>query len=62
MIAADADVGGAATLLAISAPDEELTFTPAALVTTSGLETISAEMKADAIDELPVIARGNARR
>ena len=55
VIAADADAGGAATLLAIAAPDEELTFTPAALATTSGLETVSAEIKADAIDELPAL-------
>ena len=55
VIAADADAGGEATLLAISAPDEELTFTPAALAATSGLETVSAEIKADAIDELPAL-------
>ena len=55
VIAADADAGGEATLLAISAPDEELTFTPAALAATSGLETVSAEIKAEAIDELPVL-------
>ena len=50
VIAADADAGGAATLLSLSAPGEELTFTPAACAATSGLETVSAEMKAGAID------------
>ena len=55
VIAADADAGGGATMLSLAAPDEELTFTPAALAVTSGIETVSAEIKADAIDELPEI-------
>ena len=55
VIAADADAGGGATLLSLTAPGEELTFIPAALAATSGLETVSAEMKADAIDDLPAL-------
>ena len=54
-IAADADAGGEATLLSLSAPGEELTFTPAPFATTSGYETVSVELKADAIDELPEV-------
>ena len=54
-IAADTDAGGEATLLSLSAPGEELTFTPATLATASGYETVSVEIKADAIDELPEV-------
>ena len=54
-IAADNDAGGEATFLSLSAPGEELTFTPAPFATTSGYETVSVEIKADAIDELPEV-------
>ena len=54
-IAADTDAGGATTLLSLSAPGEELTFTPATLATASGYETVSVEIKADAVDALPAV-------
>ena len=54
-IAADTDAGGEATLLSLSAHGEELTFTPAPFATTSGYETVSVELKADAVDELPEV-------
>ena len=52
-IVADADAGGGATCLSLSAPGELLKFTPAPFSVTSGMETVVAEFKADAIDELP---------
>ena len=53
VIAADADAGGEATMLSIAAPGEELTLTPALFSATTGLETVSVQLKADAMDELP---------
>ena len=55
VIAADADAGGEATMLSIAAPGEELTLTPALFSATTGLETVSVQLKADAMDELPEI-------
>ena len=52
-IAADADQGGEATLLSINAEDEELTFTPAALATATGMATVTVDMKTIAVDTLP---------
>ena len=52
-IVADADAGGGATCLSLNAPGELLKFTPASFSVTSGMETVVAEFKADAIDELP---------
>ena len=43
-IVADDDVGGGATKLTVDAPDEELTFTPAALSPATGMETMSVEV------------------
>jgi hypothetical protein len=39
--------------IALSAQDESLTFTPAPFAVTSGYETVVAQIKADAGDELP---------
>ena len=52
-IVADADAGGGATCLSLNAPGELLKFTPAPFSVTSGMETVVAEFKADAIDSLP---------
>ena len=52
-IDADDDVGGGATCLSLNAPGELLKFTPAPFSVTSGMETVVAEFKADAIDSLP---------
>ena len=52
-IVADADAGGGATCLSLNAPGELLKFTPASLAVPSGMETVVAEFKADAIDSLP---------
>lgn len=43
-IVADSDAGGGATKLAIDATDEELTFTPAAPASATGMETVSVEV------------------
>jgi len=47
-----ADAGGEATLLAIDAPDEELTFTPAALASATGMETVSIDVNTVPVDTL----------
>ena len=52
-IVADTDAGGGATCLSLNAPGELLKFTPAPFSVTSGMETVVAEFKADAIDSLP---------
>ena len=52
-IVADADAGGGATCLSLNAPGELLKLTPAPFSVTSGMETVVAEFKADAIDSLP---------
>jgi len=52
-IAADADAGGEATLLSINAEEGELTFTPAALATATGMATVTVDVKTIAVDTLP---------
>ena len=54
-IVADVDAGGEATMLSIAAPGEELTLMPAPFSATTGLESVSFQLKADAMDELPEI-------
>ena len=54
-IVADEDAGGVATCLSLNAPGEELTLTPATYGSPSDIETLSVQVKADAIDELPVL-------
>ena len=44
---------GEATKLSIDAPDEELTFTPAALAPATGMETMSIEVNTIPVAELP---------
>lgn len=51
-IVADEDAGGEATMLAIDAPGEELTFTPAALSPATGMETLTFDVCTEAVDEL----------
>ena len=51
-IVADEDVGGGATMLAFDAPGEELTFTPAALASATGMETLTFDVCTEAVDEL----------
>ena len=51
-IVADSD-NGAATVLSVDAPGEELVFTPAALQSPTGMESVTIRVKADAIDTLP---------
>ncbi|MBR5549206.1 MAG: hypothetical protein IKU71_05710 [Kiritimatiellae bacterium] len=51
-IVADKDAGGGATMLAIDAPGEELTFTPAALASATGMETLTFDVCTEAVDEL----------
>ena len=57
-IVADAGAGGEAALLAIDAPDEELTFTPAALASATGMETLSFDVFTSSVDELPTPSGG----
>ena len=52
-IVADEDFGGGATMLAVDAPGEELTFTPAALASATGMETLAFDVCTEAADELP---------
>ena len=52
-IVADEDAGGGATMLAIDAPGEELTFTPAALASATGMETVSINVNTVPVDTLP---------
>lgn len=52
-IVADEDAGSGATMLAIDAPGEELTFTPAVIVSATGMETLSFDVCTEAVDELP---------
>ena len=54
-IVADSDAGEGATMLAINAPGEELTFTPDAQGSPTGMETSSLLVKGDAVDELPAM-------
>ena len=51
-IVADEDAGSGATMLALDAPGEELTFTPAVLVSATGMETLSFDVCTEAVDEL----------
>ena len=51
-IVADEDAGGGATMLAIDAPDEELTFTPAVLASATGMETVSVNVNTVPVDTL----------
>ena len=51
-IVADEDVGGGATKLTVDAPDEELTFTPAALASATGMETVSVEVNTVSVPTL----------
>ena len=48
-----ADAGGEATLLSINAEEGELTFTPAALATATGMATVTVDVKTIAVDTLP---------
>jgi len=52
-IVADATAGNEATCLYVEAPGEELTLTPAALQSATGMETVASEVCTDAVDELP---------
>ena len=52
-IVADADAGGEATRLSINAEEGELTFTPAALATATGMATVAVDVKTIAVDTLP---------
>ena len=51
-IVADEDAGGGATKLTVDAPDEELTFTPAALSPATGMETMSVEVNTVSVPTL----------
>ena len=51
-IVADADAGGEATMLSVDATDEELTFTPAALASATGMETVTFNVKTVPITSL----------
>ena len=51
-----ADGAGPATYLEVKAPGEELTFTPSVLVSPTGYETVSAEVRATVMEELPELS------
>lgn len=52
-VVADDDAGGGATMLAVNADDEELTFTPSVLASATGMETLSIVAKSVASGALP---------
>ena len=55
-----ADGEGPTTYLEVNAPGEALTFTPSALGSPTGFETVSAEMRATVMDELPELSGAQA--
>lgn len=54
-IVADAEAGGEATLLSIDAVGEELTFTPAALASATGKESVTVNVRTESVDTLPAL-------